>query len=621
VLQAHRGPDDSGQFVDAEAGVSLGHVRLSILELSSAGHQPMASEDGLVVLAFNGEIYNFRDLQAELVSKGHRFRGNSDTEVLLNLYRAEGESFLERLNGIFAFALWDRRDHSLFLARDALGVKPLYYSVGPRGFAFGSEIKALLQLVPEARNLDVAALHRYLTFLWCPGDGTPLCAVRKLLPGEAVVVHAGKIARRWTWYRLPFFRGVPADLSEIDSVSGTVDRLRRAVHRQLVADVPVGAFLSGGLDSSAVVAFAREQSPDLHCFTIESLDGQDSGTADDLPYARRVARHLGVPLDVVRIDAGRMAGDLARMIAQLDEPLADPAALNALYISQLARKQGMKVLLSGVGGDDLFTGYRRHLALQYERYWRWLPAPVRSGLARIAHQLDRRNSVFRRIAKLFDGASLDGDMRIIGYFAWAREADLLAIYTPEMRDALGSSAAEAPMLAFLQGLPASVQPLERMLALEQRFFLADHNLIYTDKMSMAASVEVRVPFLDLDLVEYAARIPLRLKQRGRIGKWVLKKAMEPYLPHDVIYRSKSGFGAPLRRWMRRELRPLLGDLLSVDSVRRRGLFQPAAVQQLIADNDSGRADGAYTLLSLLSIEIWCRSYLDGRPAGAELRAS
>jgi asparagine synthase (glutamine-hydrolysing) len=608
---AHRGPDDSGVYVSEAAGVGLGHARLSILDLSPLGHQPMAGADGAVMLVFNGEIYNFRELRADLVARGVAFRGHSDTEVLLNLYLAEGEAMLPRLNGIFAFALWDGRSQSLLVARDALGVKPLYISETRHGFAFASEIKGLLPLVPDARELDAAALHRYLSFLYCPGEGTPLKAVRKLLPGEALVVKSGRVARRWTWYQLPVARGGAAGLDEAEALSGTVDHLRRAVQRQLVADVPVGAFLSGGLDSSAIVALARERNPDIRCFTIEATGGQEEGATDDLPYARRVARHLGVDLEVVRIDAARMAGDLERMVAQLDEPLADPAPLNVLYISQLAREHGMKVLLSGAGGDDLFTGYRRHRAVQMQRYWDWLPGHVRRGLDSVTAGLDQRRAWARRLAKLFNGAGLEGDARLANYFAWAREVDLLGLYSVDFRAQLGDTLAAAPMLDFLGALPKDVSALDRVLALEQRFFLADHNLTYTDKMSMAAGVEVRVPFLDLDLVEFAQRIPLRFKQRGQVGKWVLKKAMEPYLPHDVIYRPKSGFGAPLRRWMRHELRPLLGDLLSVESLKRRGLFDPAAVQRLIARNDRGEVDASYTLLSLLSIEIWCRAYLDG----------
>lgn len=606
----HRGPDDSGVYHDHACGLGLAFARLSILDLSSLGHQPMHSADDAVVLVFNGEIYNFRELRAELEAKGVSFLGHSDTEVLLSLYLAEGEAMLSRLNGIFAFALWDNRKQALLIARDALGVKPLYYAALNGRFAFASEIKALLRLVPEARELDIASLHRYLSFLWCPGDGTPLKAVRKLGPGEAMWVRAGQIERRWTWYQLPVFRGVSADQDKTSALTGTASHLRQAVQRQMVADVPVGAFLSGGLDSSAIVAFAREVNPDIHCFTIESVGGQEEGATDDLPYARKVARHLGVSLEVVSIDANRMAGDLERMVAQLDEPLADPAPLNVLYISQLAREQGIKVLLSGAGGDDLFTGYRRHRAVQAERYWRWLPYGARSGLKHITGGLDQHRALTRRIAKLFSGAALEGDDRLVEYFRWAREADLLALYTPETRRSLGAELAATPMLDFLQPLPASIAPLEKVLTLEQRFFLTDHNLTYTDKMSMAVGVEVRVPFLDLDLVDFAARIPLNLKQRGSEGKWILKKAMEPYLPHEVIYRPKSGFGAPLRRWMQHDLRELLGDLLSVDSLRRRSLFEPVAVQRLIAANDAGEVDASYTLLSLMCIEIWCRSYLD-----------
>jgi asparagine synthase (glutamine-hydrolysing) len=608
---SHRGPDDGGTFVDTTARVGLGHARLSIIDLSPLGHQPMVSDDGRVQLVFNGEIYNYRELRQELGSRGHRFRGHSDTEVLLHLYLEQGEAMLPRLNGIFGFAIWDARSDAMLVARDALGVKPVYVSRTERGVAFGSELKGLLKLVPEARELDQAALHRYLSFLWCPGEGTPLRRVRKLLPGEAMELRDGKVARQWTWYQLPAFRGVRPDLSEREAIEGTVHHVRQAVRRQMVADVPVGSFLSGGLDSSAVVAFAREQAPDLRCFTIEAEGGQEDGSTDDLPYARRVADHLGVRLDVVRIQADRMAGDLESLVWQLDEPLADPAPLNVLYISRLARENGIKVLLSGSAGDDLFTGYRRHRAVMAERWWAWMPRPLRAGLEAVTVGLDQRRAWSRRLSKAFRGAGLPQDERLVNYFVWGAERDLLALYTPEFRAGLGGSRAMQPMLDFVRPLQAASSPLQRMLALEQRFFLSDHNLIYTDKMSMAVGVEARVPFLDLDLVEFAARIPDGLKQRGSVGKWVFKRAMEPYLPHDVIYRPKTGFGAPLRKWMQRDLRPLLDGMLSRESLRRRGLFDAAAVRRLIDANASGQVDGSYTLLSLLCIEIWCRRFLDG----------
>jgi len=620
----HRGPDDSGLFQNTENGIALAHTRLAILDRSPLGHQPMISSDRSVVLVLNGELYNFRELRAELESAGHVFRGHSDTEVLLHLY-LEGRghdvdalAFLSRLNGIFAFAVWDANLQKLFLVRDALGVKPLYFSTSESGFIFSSELKALqfLQpLDPPTGTLDVSALERYLTYLWCPGEQTPFQGVKQLGPGEALVVQRGAIIQRNKWFQLPFFSiarrpSSGSAASEQATISGTESHLRQAVHRQMVADVPVGAFLSGGLDSSSVVAFAHQQNPDIRCFTIEAMGAAEEGMADDLPYARRVAKHLKVPLEVVRIDASRMAQDLPAMVAQLDEPLADPAPLNVLYISRLAREQGIKVLLSGAGGDDLFTGYRRHRALIAEKYWSWLPKAARLGLERLTSSLDTTMPLNRRLRKLFNGAGLEGDERLVNHFRWVDQADLTELYSADFKAALGDSRAEQPMLDFLAELPPETHRLERMLALEQRFFLTDHNLLYTDKMSMAVGVEVRVPFLDLDLVQFAATIPARFKQRGSEGKWVLKKAMEPYLPREVIYRPKSGFGAPLRRWMRVELRALLGDVLGEGSLRKRGLFNPVAVQNLIRANDQGKVDASYTLLSLMCIELWCRHFID-----------
>ena len=611
---AHRGPDDSGLFVDEVANIGLAHTRLSIIDPSSQGHQPMLSPDGSTVLIFNGEIYNFRELRVELQRNGVSFSGNSDTEVLLKLYLAEGEEMLHRLNGIFSLAVWDRPRQSLFIARDAFGVKPLYYTeaqVNGR-FAFASELKALLHFDLRLGALDEAAVHRYLAFLWCPGEGTPFKGVRKLGPGEALEVKDGRIERHWHWYRLPAFRRSAAN-SQFDEdyfVSGCLMRLRTAVQRQMVGDVPVGAFLSGGLDSSAVVALAREVNPNIRCFSIEMVGGPDAGVDADLPYAWRVSKHLNVPLDVVRVEPEQISADLERMIAQLDEPLADPAALNVFYISQLARKHGIKVLLSGVGGDDLFGGYRRHRAIMLEQWWTWLPLCVRRRIVLMAGSLNQNNPMARRLARLFGGAEMTKDDRLINYFRWIDNGQLRGLFSDEFRAALGGEQAEAPMRTFLSELPPDLDRLERILALEQRFFLADHNLAYTDKMSMAAGVEVRVPFLDLDLVEFAAQVPPRLKQRRGEGKWVLKKAMEPYLPREVIYRSKTGFGVPMRRWMRYELRDWLGSMLSTETLRNRGIFKPEAVQRMIADNDAGRQDATYPLFSLLCMEIWFRHFSD-----------
>jgi asparagine synthase (glutamine-hydrolysing) len=611
MLLKHRGPDDYGLFYDGDNNVTIAHTRLSIQDLSHRGHQPMISNDGSVALVFNGEIYNCNSLRDTLIEQGFYFNGQSDTEVLLNLYLDEDVNMLSYLNGIFSFAIWDARKNFMFLARDALGVKPLYYAYTEHSFIFASEIKAIIPILSPCLSIDHKALQQYLTFLWSPGEKSPLKNIKKLPPGEAMLVRDSKIDKKWKWYQLPVFKNSKL-ISPSKRISGVESHLRKAVHKQMLSDVPVGAFLSGGLDSSAIVTFARELNPKIPCFTIETSGGQEEGMADDLPYAKKVAKHLDVPLHVVSIDSDKMAAGLENMVVMLDEPLADPAPLNVLYISQLARDNGIKVLLSGTGGDDIFSGYRRHHAIRLDKYLQLIPPDIRSGIENFTSSMNKTNSFYRRLSKLFNGSTLEGDERIVNYFRWADDKTVRSLFTKEVRAELEAVDAAEPMFDFLHKLPDDLESLERMLALEQRFFLADHNLTYTDKMSMAAGVEVRVPFLDLDLVEYAAQIPNKYKQNRSVGKWVLKKAMEPYLPHEVIYRPKTGFGAPLRRWMQFELRELLGDLLSEESLRKRSVFDSKAVHQLIKKNDSGVVDASYTLLSLMCIEIWCRQFVDGK---------
>jgi asparagine synthase (glutamine-hydrolysing) len=610
-LIQHRGPDDSGTYVNRSSEIGLGHRRLSIIDTSTLGHQPMLDSKEKIVLVFNGEIYNYKELRIDLIKKGFTFKGDSDTEVLLNLYISKGTQMLSQLNGIFSFAIWDENLEQLFLARDSFGVKPLYYSISENDFCFSSEIKSLLSLmsVGSRQTLDTESISRYLSFLWCPGSGTPLKSVKKLPPGEAIIVKNGCIVDQWPWFQLPVFNKNQKQLSKEQSISGVRSDLRQAVHRQMVSDVPVGAFLSGGLDSSSIVAFAKEVAPDIRCFSIDTRGKNDKGFVNDLPYAKLAAKYLDVPLDIVTIDSHNMANDIENMIYQLDEPLADPAALNVLYISQLARQQGIKVLLSGAGGDDLFTGYRRHYALKIEKYWNWMPKSVRVNLEGLTGNLDTSNHVKRRISKLFSGASLSSEDRLINYFRWTNDTTLESLFVPELWSEIKSNNPNAVMYDFIEPIITDVSRLDCMLALEQRYFLTDHNLNYTDKMSMAVGVETRVPFLDKDLVKLASRIPNKYKQKGSIGKWVLKKAMEPYLPKEIIYRPKTGFGVPLRGWIKHELRDLIGDLLSADSIRKRGLFSPDAVNCLILDNKSGKIDASYTILSLLCIEIWCRKYL------------
>lgn len=609
----HRGPDASGSYITEDRRIGIGNTRLAILDVSESGLQPMGTDDGRYWLVLNGEIYNYRELRVGLEERGCTFIGTSDTEVLLKLIEAYGLDILPKLNGIFAFAILDKSDDTLTLVRDGVGVKPLYISDQPNGVYFASEVKALTALGVDVSKLDRASIERYLTYLWCPGDGTPTISVRKVQPGEAISIKAGRVTRRWRWYKSPALTPQPRRDAEALLTSELRDRLRTAVHRQMVSDVPVGAFLSGGLDSSSVVAFAREVNPAIQCFTIETTHGVEPGAFDDLPYAKAVAAHLNVPLEIVPIDPGTLIRDLECMVYHLDEPLADPACLNVLYISQLARAAGVKVLLSGAGGDDLFTGYRRHQALRSYETLDVLPKPIRRALSSLATLLTTNIPLFRRARKYLRAGGLDGDRRLVEMLSWHSRKELEALYTGEFRHEVTNSRPGTQVFEYLQDMTNNAAPLDRLLALEQRFFLADHNLIYTDKMSMATGVEVRVPFLDLDLVQFASTVPHALKQHGSTGKWILKKAMEPILPPTIIHRPKSGFGAPLRKWILSDLEPLLSELLSTASLSRRGMFKPQAVHDLILANRKGHVDAAYLLFSLMCLELWCRHFIDSPP--------
>ncbi|VVE35071.1 asparagine synthase (glutamine-hydrolyzing) [Pandoraea cepalis] len=611
---AHRGPDDSGQVVFHEDNIGLAQRRLAIIDLSSTGHQPMFSHDSNVCIVFNGEIYNYRELRQALVADGYEFRGQSDTEVLLVMYEKHGEAMLSHLNGIFAFALWDKRKRQMFVARDQLGIKPFYYTCDSFGFAFASEMKVLLRGGLASSELDPAAVLAHLGFLWSPGERTIAKAVRKLEPGHAMIVRDGRIERNWKYYDLPY--GQPYLMGTEDDVADQVAAaVKEAVRRQMVADVPVGAFLSGGLDSTSVVACAAQTNPAnrLQCFTIEVMDGSvaTEGFANDLPFAKRAAEYLGVDLHTVQVGP-EMADRLGEMIYHLDEPTADPAALNALFISELAREKGITVLLSGAGGDDIFTGYRRHFALSKESYWSWLPSGVRTLLAGAGRSLPPSSPFMRRIGKALQYADLSPSDRLASYFYWLQPDTALGLLNRDFAAGLTPATLAQPMLASLGNLPKGVDPLHRMLYLECKHFLADHNLNYTDKMGMAASIEVRVPLLDLDLVALAARIPPEMKQKGREGKAIFKRAMERYLPRDIIYRPKTGFGVPLRQWLGTRLKPLVDDALSEESLRRRGVFDPRAVARLRQLDTQKQVDATYPIFAMLCLELWCRQYIDGR---------
>lgn len=620
---AHRGPDDAGVWRDDAHRVGFAQRRLSIVDLSSAGHQPMVwRENGVdVAINFNGEIYNCRELRAKCDEASVRqrgtaiaWRGHSDTEVLLWLYMLLGPNMLGMLDGMFALAIWDGRRREMLVARDRFGVKPLYYVRNERHFAFASELKALDALVRVDRDLDSVAVAQYITFLYTPGERTMLRAVRKLSGGQALVITTQGIKSDYEFAKPPMRERPDAKMPAKAAVEGVRTLLQEAVGRQMVADVPIGAFLSGGLDSSSIVALAQRYvgSRRLQCFTIGYSGGgqKADGLVNDLPYAERVARHLGVDLHTVQVGP-EMAAQFPWMIAQLDEPQADPAALNAYFICKLAREHGMKVLLSGAGGDDLFSGYRRHRALGLEPHWSWLPQRVRALLSFASQQISPRGAAGRRIAKAFRYAGSDPTDRLVNYFMWLDSAEIAQLWSKDLGAQVATAAIAEPMYAEIGKMPEGAQALSQMLLLDSRFFLIDHNLNYTDKMSMAASVEVRVPFMDNALADFAARIPAKHKQHGAVGKWVLKAAMAGVLPADIIHRPKTGFGVPLRSWMKNEMRVVLDDALSASTLQRRALFDPAAVSRLRERDRQGRIDATYPILALACVELWCRKFIDG----------
>ena len=633
---AHRGPDDSGIYNSKNSGLSLGHTRLSIVDLSSSGHQPFQSFDGNFFLVFNGEIYNYEELRNRVneyylksEKKFFDWKGQSDTEVLLEWFIVSQKQkkhitdFLNSLEGIFAFAIWDEINKKLLIARDSFGVKPLYFSDNGMKVSFSSEIRALSFLIKSLGDIDYLSIKRYLTYLWCPGDGTPLTGVKKLSPGEYLIINKKFGLKKVIWGKIPAFKTtnkIKSNLKQNKKVSlfnkkqilikQTEAKLRNAVHKQLISDVEIGAFLSGGLDSSSIVKFAKEKIPNIRCFTIDNEYDSSTNRRDDVLYAREVAKLLNLNIEIVKGDHNDLVSSIEDMILQLEEPLADPACLNVYYISKIANEYGIKVLLSGTGGDDLFTGYRRHLAVKNEKLWTWLPVPLRYLIHKTSYFLPNQYEISRRVKKLFSGIHLDSEERLINYFSWIDQSFLNDLFTPSIKNELEIYRVNEPIKNFLNSLPSNLNDVEKILALEQRFFLSDHNLIYTDKMSMKAGVEVRVPFLDSQLVNFVANIPTKYKIKGFDTKWILKKTMEQFFPKEIIYRPKVGFGAPLRSWINFELKEWTLEILSNDNIKRRGIFDPLKVEKLLKKNFSNEFDYTYTIFCMICIEIWCKKFID-----------
>lgn len=608
-LISHRGPDGSG--IHNYKNVQLGHTRLSILDLSENGSQPMLLEDHGIAIIFNGEVYNHFELREQLDSR-IIYRSSSDTETLLYCYLQWGTEMFEKLNGIFSLAILDKRLDKLVLARDQFGVKPLYVYQKDEQVLFSSELKAIKGIQGFDKALNYESISNYITFLWSPGESTPFKYVSKLLPGHYCVYHLSTpvkpVLRKY--YDIPF-KGDYTYKNESEAIKDLELHLENAVSRQMLSDVPVGFFLSGGLDSSAMVALARKLNPDLpiECFTIDTGRGNFEGFAKDLPYAKKVAQHLGVNLNIIPAKSD-IVNDFDRLIYHLDEPQADAAPLNVFNIARAAREKGIKVLIGGAAGDDIFTGYRRHQALRFESLFGLVPQSIGKLVNQGTQLLDSRYPFGRRAKKLTANIDKSSFQRMFGYLEWFPLDRNKLLFSDDIKSRLSNYNPANYYAELLNNIPNEQNKVNQMLYWEMKGFLVDHNLNYTDKMSMAAGVEARVPFLDLDLVNFSTRLSPDLKMRGGETKYILKKVMEKYLPREVIYRPKTGFGAPVREWVLNDLHEKIQDELSVESVSKRGIFNPQEVQRLINDNRSGKIDASYTIWSLLAIESWLKQFVD-----------
>jgi len=618
--QAHRGPDDHGVWVKAlhDGGqVTLGSRRLAIQDLSAAGHMPMSTPDGRLTITYNGEIYNYPELRRELESKGYRFRSRSDTEAVLFLYQAYGPACVRRLNGMFAFAIWDENRKELFLARDHFGIKPLYYFHQDDRFAFASEIKALLELPEVPREVNLKALNQYLTFLWVPDPLTMFDQIVKLPAGHSAIYRDGDLKLDQYWDLTFPVAGHDFHANEAELTEELRDRFIGSVKSQLLSDVPLGAFLSAGLDSSSIVAAMSEvSSATTRTYTIAFPDKYRRGevTLDDPAVARRTANHFGCEHTEIVVEPD-VVDLMPRLVWHMDEPVADPAIIAAYLVNREARKT-VTVMLSGVGGDELFAGYRKHAAYDLAQRYQRIPGAVREklieplvmalpsmrgtsikGHVRLAKKMARSASLSPRDYFLMNSTYLTDDQK-----DW--------LYTPAVRESINGDGAWSRHMAYFEQVN-DADFLNQMLYLDTKAFMVSLNLNYNDKMSMASSVEVRVPFLDHELAEWvASNVPPSLKLHGRTTKHILREAMRPLLPAEVLEQKKAGFGAPADYWLANDLIEMIDDLLSESRLKSRGLFNPAAVRQLIKEQRSGRQDWSAQVWQFLTLELWMQTFID-----------
>ncbi len=615
-LLAHRGPDAAGCFDHVQPALrcSLAHRRLSIIDLSDAGRQPF-TKDGLTI-TYNGELYNYRELRAELAARGVVFRSHSDTEVVLEAWRHLGPNALRRFRGMFAFALFDERSGNLVLARDQLGIKPLFYLHRDRGVIFASELKALVAAVGSELEVDYGALVASMLYYWVPDQRCAFRDVRKLAPGTWLEVTPAGSATAHEYWSVAQVAAEAADAGPRDL--GPV--IEESVRAHMVADVPVAAFLSGGLDSSLVSVLARREATDLSAFTItfRPEDQRREAMPDDAVYARKVAAAYDIQLHEIEL-APDVAGLLPRLVEILDEPIGDPAAINTLLICEAARDMDRKVMLSGMGADELFGGYRKHLACVTAARYQRMPQSVRTSVIRptverLPVAVGNRGLRGARWAKRFiTFADLPEESAFRRSYTMYDADGLESLVGPELRPYVASVVDEHHAIYTDTTLGDHVN---RMCLADTRLFLPGLNLAYTDRASMAASIEVRVPFVDVDVVAAAFSISGRDKVRGRAGKVALKRAAEQWLPKEIVYRPKASFGAPIRSWVSRDLRELVDDVLLDGELIRSGVLQREGVRRLIEEERTGREDRAKQIWQLLTLEMW---FDQAHLAGARVR--
>ncbi len=591
----HRGPDDAGELYDGPVGLAM--RRLSIIGLGN-GHQPIANEDGSIHIVLNGEIYNHEQLRGELRARGHSFSTDSDVEVVIHAYEDEGLDCLKRLRGMFALALWDVRAQRLVLARDAFGIKPLYWTERREGLAFASELKALMRDPAFSRELDPAALEAYLAFNSIPAPMTIFRAARKLRPGHLLIWQDGRTDVR-CWSRP---KPVPAGRERAESADELAeelrDRLRDSVRAHLVSDVPVGVLLSGGVDSSALTALAAEESSArLSTFSI----GFEEKSFDELDRARLVARRYGTDHheEVLRPDAVDL---LPRLAQAFDEPMADSSSLATWLVCELASRH-VKVVLSGEGADELFGGYFTYVADELAT-WVGRPAALAAPLARMLPSSSRRVSLDYKLKRFTAAAALP---------PLERHHAFKEIFGAEMRHALlnGSAAGSDPveLLRARHAETAGVEAIARLQDVDVGIYLPDDLLVKTDRTSMAHSLEARVPFLDPEVYELAGALPRHLRVRAGAKKRLLRKAIEPLVPRSIVHGPKRGFSIPAAAWLRNELKPMAQDLLAPDVIRRQGIFAPEAVTDVLERHTSGREDLSRQLWGLLTFAVWHEQHL------------